>query len=216
LPPAGKIQEKSPNAPPGKNPSDAHGPRMIYSYAHRHVSNTCHETVAQPEWGRRGHGLSQNKLAKIFTGALYQFSTVRKLTEGTVGFKMTSVTVWLHSPQWRAEVWWCLGWLLDWMPPPTFWYWAVAYGGRHIHVCIFTWRHIHVCIFIWRHIHVCIFIWRHIYVCIFIWRHVHVCILTWRHINICIFIWRHIHVCKPTFWRSLLTQHAHPGTPEQR
>jgi len=29
-------------------------------------------------------------------------------------------------------------------------------------------------------------------------------------------IWGHIHVCKPTFWRSLLTQHAYSGTPEQR
>jgi len=35
----------------------------------------------------------QSKLAKIFTGALYQFSTVRKQTEVTVGLKMTSVTV---------------------------------------------------------------------------------------------------------------------------
>jgi len=32
--------------------------------------------VAQSE--RRGHGHPRNKLAKILTGALYQFSTVRK------------------------------------------------------------------------------------------------------------------------------------------
>ena len=34
----------------------------------------------------------RNKLANIFTGALYQFSTVGKYTERTVGLKMTSVT----------------------------------------------------------------------------------------------------------------------------
>jgi len=39
---------------------------------------SCLEPVAQPEWDRRGHGPPRNKLAKIFTGALYQFSTVRK------------------------------------------------------------------------------------------------------------------------------------------
>jgi len=33
----------------------------------------------------------------------------------------------LHKYQWRAEVWWCQGRLLDWMPP--YQYWAVAYGG---------------------------------------------------------------------------------------
>jgi len=32
------------------------------------------------------------KLPKNFAGALYQFSTVRKNTEGTVGLKTTSVT----------------------------------------------------------------------------------------------------------------------------
>jgi len=36
-------------------------------------------TVAQPERGRRGHAPHRNKLAKIFTGVLYQFSTVRKM-----------------------------------------------------------------------------------------------------------------------------------------
>jgi len=34
--------------------------------------------VAQPEWGRRGHDLPRSELAKIFTGALYQFSSVGK------------------------------------------------------------------------------------------------------------------------------------------
>ena len=34
--------------------------------------------VAQPEWGRRGHGIPRNKLAKVFTGALCRFSIVRK------------------------------------------------------------------------------------------------------------------------------------------
>jgi len=33
---------------------------------------------AQPELGRRGHGPLRNKFSKVFTGALYQFSTVRK------------------------------------------------------------------------------------------------------------------------------------------
>jgi len=36
----------------------------------------------------------------------------------------------LSRPQWRAEVWWCPGRLLDWCPPTKFWYWAVAYGGH--------------------------------------------------------------------------------------
>jgi len=26
----------------------------------------------------------------------------------------------LHCRQWRAEVWWCPGRLLDWMPPTKF------------------------------------------------------------------------------------------------
>jgi len=36
----------------------------------------CQETVARPEWERRGHGLlfARNKLAQIFASALYQFS----------------------------------------------------------------------------------------------------------------------------------------------
>jgi len=34
----------------------------------------------------------RNTLAKIFTGALHQFSTVRKYTERTVGLKMTGPT----------------------------------------------------------------------------------------------------------------------------
>jgi len=29
-------------------------------------------------------------------------------------------------------------------------------------------------------------------------------------------LWRHILICKPTFWRSLFTQHAYSGTPEQQ
>ena len=41
--------------------------------------------IAQPECGRRHLGPVRNKLAKIFTGVLYQFSIVRKLTEGTIG-----------------------------------------------------------------------------------------------------------------------------------
>ena len=38
--------------------------------------NAC--IVAQPEWGRRDHAPPRNKLAKILTGDLYQFLTVRK------------------------------------------------------------------------------------------------------------------------------------------
>jgi len=34
----------------------------------------------------------RNKLVKIFTGVLYQFSTVEKETEGTDKLKTTSVT----------------------------------------------------------------------------------------------------------------------------
>jgi len=41
--------------------------------------------IAQPECGRRHLGPVRNKLAKIFTGVLYEFSIVRKLTEGTIG-----------------------------------------------------------------------------------------------------------------------------------
>jgi len=35
-------------------------------------------TVVQPGWGWRGHGLSRNKLAYVFAGALFFFSAVRK------------------------------------------------------------------------------------------------------------------------------------------
>ena len=42
------------------------------------VQKSQSRAVAQPEWGRRGHGTPWNKLAKIFTGDLYQFSMVRK------------------------------------------------------------------------------------------------------------------------------------------
>jgi len=46
--------------------------------------------AAQAEWGRRGRA-PRDKLAKIFTGILYQFSTIRKYTERTLGLKTTSV-----------------------------------------------------------------------------------------------------------------------------
>jgi len=42
---------------------------------HRLVNIVKYESVAQPEWG---HGPPRNKLAKIFTDDLYQFSTCRK------------------------------------------------------------------------------------------------------------------------------------------
>jgi len=45
---------------------------------------------------------SRNKPAKNFTGAMYQLSSVMKLTEGTVGLETTSVT----------------DDFIDWPPPP--------------------------------------------------------------------------------------------------
>jgi len=36
------------------------------------------EAVAQPEWDRRSNGPPRDKLAKVVTGVLYQFSIVRK------------------------------------------------------------------------------------------------------------------------------------------
>jgi len=35
-------------------------------------------TVVQSGWDQRGHGLPRNKLAQIFSGAMYQFSAVTK------------------------------------------------------------------------------------------------------------------------------------------
>jgi len=39
------------------------------------------------------------------------------------------------SDQWRAEVWWCAGRLLDCIPTNKFWYWAAAYGGHCYWIC---------------------------------------------------------------------------------
>jgi len=69
------------------------------------------------------------------------------------------------SSQWRAKVWWCTGWLLDYMPP-----------------------------------------YRILVLCSGIW---------WSLLDICCSWhprWHHIQVSKPTFWRSLLTQHAYYST----
>jgi len=44
----------------------------------RFQSRQVIRAMGQPEWGRRGHVPPRNKLAKIFTGVLYEFSTVRK------------------------------------------------------------------------------------------------------------------------------------------
>jgi len=69
----------------------------------------------------------------------------------------------LSCQQWRAEVWWCLGRLLDCMPPYQI---LILSSG------------------VW---------WS-------LLLDYAVCDVT---------IWRDIHICKPTFWWSLLTQHAY-------
>jgi len=54
-------------------------------FGNREISGAAWVRPKRP-WSPR------NKLANTFTGALYQFSTVRKYMERTVGLKMTSVT----------------------------------------------------------------------------------------------------------------------------
>jgi len=52
--------------------------KIVWKYKGNSLIQCRYVAEVQPEWGRRSHGPRRNKLAKIFTGILYQFSTVRK------------------------------------------------------------------------------------------------------------------------------------------
>jgi len=52
--------------------------KLAYSRCRSGSPNYGPRAVAQPEWGRRGHGPPRNQLAKIFLRCFISISTVRK------------------------------------------------------------------------------------------------------------------------------------------